>query len=151
MRTAVPLDSGGDLYHLGSGYLVADGLVLTAAHVLERAEGGTAQEGQSAEVARIGGDWQPAMVAWVDAGRDVAVLSCPGLQAGSEVRWGRLAGSGPLDWGAAGFPVASIDDVAGRQAEHAFGRTSPISDRAVGRLALSLESREAIGGDSPWA
>ena len=81
----------------------------------------------------------------------MAVLSCPGLQAGSEVRWGRLAGSDPLDWGAVGFPVASIDEAAGRQAEHAFGRTSPISDRAAGRLALSVESREATGGDSPWA
>jgi hypothetical protein len=151
MRTAVPLDDGEDLYHLGSGYLVADGLVLTAAHVLERAEGVTAREGQSAEVACIGGDWQPATVAWVDAGRDVAALSCPELQAGSEVRWGRLIESDPLDWGAVGFPVASIDDVAGRQAEHAFGRTSPISDRAAGKLALSVESREATGGDSPWA
>ena len=47
--------------------------------------------------------------------------------------------------------MASIDDVAGRQAEHAFGRTSPISDRAAGRLALSVESREATGDDSPWA
>jgi hypothetical protein len=151
MRTAVPLDDGGDLYHLGSGYLVADGLVLTAAHVLERAEGVTAREGQSAEVACIGGDWQSATVAWVDAGRDVAVLSCQQLQAGSEVRWGRLAGPDPLDWGAVGFPVASIDEVAGRQAEHAFGRISPISDRAAGKLALSVESREAVGGDSPWA
>src|SRR6266516_2621055 len=105
MRTAVPLDAGEDLYHLGSGYLVADGLVLTAAHVLERTEGVSAREGQSAEVACIGGDWQPAMVAWVGAGRDVAVLSCPGLQAGSEVRWGRLAGSDPLDWGAIGLGV----------------------------------------------
>jgi Trypsin-like peptidase domain len=151
LRTAVPLDGGGDVYRLGSGYLVADGLVLTAAHVLERTEAVTAQEGQSAEVARIGGDWQPATVAWVDAGRDVAALSCPGLQAGGAVRWGRLAGPDPLEWGAVGFPVASVDELAGRQAEHAFGRISPISERAAGRLALSVESREAIGGDSPWA
>jgi Trypsin-like peptidase domain len=151
VRTSVPLDAGGDLYCLGSGYLIADGLVLTAAHVLERTEGVPGQEGEVAEVACIGGGWRPATVAWVDAGRDVAVLSCPGLQAAGEVRWGRLAGSDPLDWGAVGFPVASIDEVAGRQAEHAFGRTSPISERSAGRLALSVESREATGGDSPWA
>ncbi len=150
MRTAVPLDAAGNLYRLGSGYLIADGLVLTAAHVLERTEGVPAQEGQPTEVACISADWMPATVAWVDAGRDVAVLTCPELQADGEVRWGRLAGSDPLDWGAVGFPVASVDE-AGRQAEHAFGRTSPISDRVAGRLALSVESRQATGGDSPWA
>jgi hypothetical protein len=151
VRTAVPLAAGGDLYNLGSGYLIADRLVLTAAHVLERAKGVAAQEGQSAEAARIGGDWQAATVAWVDATSDVAVLSCPGLRADGGVRWGRLAGSDPVKWGAAGFPVASADDAAGRQAEHVYGRTSPISDRAAGRLALTVESRRAIGSDSPWA
>lgn len=151
MRTSVPLDAGGNRYRLGSGYLVADGLVLTAAHVLDRASGVTAQEGQSAEVAGIGADWQPATVVWADAGRDVAMLSSPGLRAGGAVRWGRLTGPDPLDWGAVGFPAASADRVAGRQAEHAFGRTSPISGREAGTLALSIESREAVRGDSPWA
>jgi tetratricopeptide (TPR) repeat protein len=151
VRTAVSLTTGEDLYILGSGYLIADQLVLTAAHVLEPAEGVVPQEGQAAEVALMGGEWQQATVAWVDAGRDVAVLSCPGLQPHGDVRWGRLVGSKPLDWGAVGFPVASADDVAGRQPEHAFGRTSPISERGAGRLALTIDSREAIGGDSSWA
>jgi hypothetical protein len=62
-----------------------------------------------------------------------------------------MTGADPLDWSAVGFPVASLEDQAGRQAEHAFGRTSPISDRAAGRLALTVESREARGGGSPWA
>ena len=79
------------------------------------------------------------------------MLSCPGLRADGGVRWGRLGGPDPLDWGAVGFPVASLDEKAGRQAEHAFGRTSPISDRAAGRLALTVESREATRDDSPWA
>jgi hypothetical protein len=151
MRTAVPLATGGDNYRLGSGYLIADGLVLTAAHVLEPADRLTAQEGQLARVARLGGDWLDATVVWVDTGRDVGVLHCPELSAGSEVRWGRLTGSDPLDWGAVGFPVASAGRAAGRQAEHAYGRTSPISERTAGRLALSVESREAIAGGSPWA
>ena len=73
-----------------------------------------------------------ATVAWVDAGRDVAVLACPGLRAGGGVRWGRLAGSDPLDWGAVGFPPPRCDAETGRQAEHAFGRTSPISERPPG-------------------
>ena len=151
VRTAVPLASGGGLYNLGSGYLIADGLVLTAAHVLEPAERVAARKGQAAEVERIGGEWQQATVAWVDAEKDVAVLSCPGMRADSMVRWGRLIGSQPLDWGAVGFPVASFDNDAGRQPEHAFGRTSPISDLGAGRLALTIESRLAIGGNSPWA
>ena len=101
-------------------------------------------------MARISGPWQQATVAWVDGVKDVAVLACPGMQADGTVRWGRLVGSNPLDWGAVGFPVASKDDD-GRQPEHAFGRTSPISDLRAGWLALTIESREAISGDSPWA
>jgi hypothetical protein len=151
VRTAVPLAERNDLYNLGSGYLIADGLVLTAAHVLEQAKGAAPREGQGAEAARLGCEWQQATVAWVDSGRDVAVLACPGLSADGGVRWGRLTGADPLDWSAVGFPVASLEDQAGRQAEHAFGRTSPISDRAAGRLALTVESREARGGGSPWA
>ena len=151
VRTAVQLDRGDDLYNLGSGYLIADGLVLTAAHVLERAAGAVARKGEPAEVARLGGDWQPATVGWVDARHDVAVLRCPGLRAGGGTRWGRLVGSDPLDWGAVGFPHASLDQETGRQPEHAYGRTSPISERPAGRLALTIESREATDGDSPWA
>ncbi len=149
--TAVPLAAGGDRYKFGSGYLIANGMVLTAAHVLEPAKGVSAQKGQPAEARRIGGDWRAATVAWVDATRDVAVLSCPELRADRGVRWGRLAGPDPVDWGAAGFPAASADDSVGRRAEHVYGRTSPISDRIAGRLALTVESRKATGGDSPWA
>ena len=149
-RTAVPLADEDDLYNLGSGYLIADGLVLTAAHVLERVAGMAAREGEAAEVALMGGEWQQATVAWVDALRDVAILECPGLRSGGRTRWGRLAGSDPLGWGAVGFPHASLDEQTGRQPEHAYGRTSPISQRPAGRLALTVESREAIEGDSPW-
>ena len=151
LRTAASFAADEDLYNLGSGYLVADRLVLTAAHVLEPAEGVLPQEGQAAEVARIGGEWQRATVAWLDVPRDVAVLACPGLRADGMVRWGRLAGSAPLDWGAVGFPVASVDREKGRQPEHTFGRTSPISDSGAGRLVLTVESRRSIVGDSPWA
>ena len=100
VRTAVPLAASGGLYNLGSGYLIADELVLTAAHVLEFAEGVTAQKGQAADVAYIGNEWQQATVAWVDGDKDVALLSSPGMRADGMVRWGRLAGSNPLEWGA---------------------------------------------------
>ena len=153
VRTSVPLGEGTGRYRLGSGYLIADGLVLTAAHVLAPAEGGVVSVGDAAEVAGPGGGWVPASVAWADTGRDVAVLACPALRATGGVRWGRLAGPDPLDWGAVGFPAASEARDGGRQAEHAFGRTSPISERAVGTLALTTESRDPARhrGGSPWA
>lgn len=150
-RIAVPLAGNDDLYNFGSGYLVADELVLTAAHVLERAPRTPACVGEPAEVACLGASWQPATVAWVDPQRDVAVLKCPGLCVSGQIRWGRLAGSDLVDWGAVGFPRASRDEVTGRQPEHAYGRTSPISERPAGRLALTVESRDPTGSDSPWA
>src|SRR5580698_8464021 len=150
VRTAVALADGSGLSNLGSGYLIADGLVLTAAHVLETVTGVAAQEGDAAEVARIGGEWLSATVRWLDTGRDVAVLASATLGATPPVRWGRLTGADPLDWGAIGFPAASVDAVAGRQPEHAYGRVSPVSDRPAGRLALTVESRQPVKGDSPW-
>ena len=151
VRIAVTLAAGGDQYRLGSGYLIADGLVLTAAHVLALRDGEAPLQGQPAEVKRACGDWQAAIAVWLDAARDVAVLSCPDMRADGGVRWGRLTGSEPVAWGAVGFPAASADDSAGYQSEHAWGQTSPISESGAGRLALTVESREAIGGGSPWA
>ncbi len=153
VRTSVPLGDGTGRYRLGSGYLIADGLVLTAAHVLENADDAAVSGGQAAEAAGPGGGWEQASVTWADAGRDVAVLACPALRAEGRVRWGRLAGPDPLDWGAVGFPAASATREGERQAEHAFGRTSPISERAAGTLALTIESRDAATGrgGSLWA
>lgn len=151
IRTAVPIPDSGGLYRLGSGYLIGDKRVLTAAHVLQEASESPVLEGQHAEVARIGGEWLDASVAWVDLEHDVAVVSCVGLGADGTVPWGRLEGAEPIEWGAAGFPVASVDPIYGRQAEHAYGKTSAISDRAVGRLALTVQSREARKSETPWA
>jgi hypothetical protein len=154
VRTSVPLGDGTGGYRLGSGYIIADGLVLTAAHVLAQTDGAPVSEGQAVEVAGPqGGRWEQATVAWADAARDVAVLACPALRAERAVRWGRLAGPDPVDWGAVGFPAASATRDGGRQAEHAFGRASPISERAAGTLALTIESRDAAKnrGGSPWA
>ena len=153
VRTSVVLGDGTGGYCLGSGYLIADGLVLTAAHVLAP-PGGAVSDGQAVEVAGPeGGGWEQATVAWADTARDVAVLACPALRAERVVRWGRLAGPDPLDWGAVGFPAASATREGGRQAEHAFGRMSPISGRAAGTLALTIESRDAAQGrgGSAWA
>ena len=99
VRTSIPLARGDDLWSHGSGYLIADDLVLTAAHVLERTTAIAPQTGDAAEVACLGGDWLSATVVWVDAGRDVAILRCHGLAAsgstettavGGRIVWGRL-------------------------------------------------------------
>ena len=77
VRIAVTLKGGRRWYGLGSGYLIADGLVLTAARVLRSADGEAPGEGQPAEVKRASGDWRAAIVVWLDVARDVAVLPCP--------------------------------------------------------------------------
>lgn len=151
VRTAVRVDERSGVYRLGSGYVIADGVVLTAAHVLGREEGAAPEDGQAVEVLALdGGGWRPGSVAWIDASLDVAAISCPGCRAPGPVRWGKLAGSHPLEWSAVGFPAASSSDREGRQPEQVYGRTSPISERPSGRLALTVESRQARGGESPW-
>jgi hypothetical protein len=153
VRTSVPQGNRTGNYRLGSGYLIADGLILTAAHVLLPPDQGPVDQVAGIEVAGPDGDWEPASVVWADAGRDVAVLACPALRADGHLRWGQLAGPDPLDWGAVGFPAASAARDGKRQAEHAYGRTSPISERAAGTLALTIESRNAAqtGSGSAWA
>ena len=153
VRTSVPLGDGTGKYRLGSGYLIANGLILTAAHVLVPPDQGPVDQVAGIEAAGPDGDWEPASVVWADAVRDVAVLACPALRADGHLRWGRLDGPDLLDWGAVGFPAASAARDGQRQAEHAFGRTSPISERAAGTLALTIESRNASqrGAGSPWA
>ena len=148
-----------DDYRLGSGYLIADGLVLTAAHVLKNADGGPARKGDAAEVTLTGERWQPGVVAWVDVDLDVAVVDARRdgqapreLCAEGRIRWGKLAGSDPLKWDAVGYPAASrADDQGGRHAEQVYGRTAPISERQAGTLALTVESRPPAGGGSSWS
>ena len=153
VRTSVPLGDGTGNYRLGSGYLIADGLILTAAHVLVPPGQDPFDQVADVEAAGPDGGWEPASVVWADAERDVAVLACPSLRAEGHIRWGGLAGPDPLNWGAVGFPAASAARDGQRQAEHAYGRTSPISERAAGTLALTIESRNASqrGSGSAWA
>ena len=151
VRTAVALEDGHHLYRFGTGYVIADGLVLTASHVLAPHEGTTGHLGQQVQVALIEGEWLHSIVAWIDCERDIAVLSCPSLSASSPARWGRLVGTQPVAWDAAGFPAASARSDSERRVEHVYGRVSPVSERSAGRLALTIESREARRGHSPWA
>jgi len=154
VRTRVRRDPASGGYAFGSGYVVASGVVLTAAHVLERTKDQAASVGDVAEVLAWGSeDWQGAEVTWADSGFDVATLRCDLPAPVGDVRWGRLVGSEPLDWKATGFPLASLEDHA-RRAEQSFGRVGPLGQKLEGRLALTVESRSPLEGNdgtSLWA
>lgn len=163
---------GGPNYRFGSGYIVAPGWVLTAAHVLVPADSaaevpddivkafmqGAVQEGDRCEVAgwaslevAPGPDqirWLPGRVAALDLDFDVAAVEVSDL--GTEVHGstlGRLDGNEPVPWTAVGFPAAAGDE-RGRQPEHAWGAVSPITGAfksgSSGRhLGLTIDSRRA--------
>jgi tetratricopeptide (TPR) repeat protein len=155
VRTRIQVAGGGDRFTFGSGYLVAPGRVLTAAHVLVAPrEDPPARKGQTCEVLCSGADevWLPAEVLWVEAAFDLAVV---GVEAGSglaPLRWGRVEGDEPLMWSAVGYPVASLDE-GGRQPEHAWGETSAITQAPAEKLGLTVNSRHArlSATTSGWA
>ena len=65
VRTRVERDRARGVFEFGSGYVIASGVVLTAAHVLEPVEGVPAEVGQDCEVLRWGTEtWEPAVVRW---------------------------------------------------------------------------------------
>ena len=154
VQARVLRDSARNLYSFGSGYVIAPGLVLTAAHVLEPKKGIPAEKAQKCELRGWGSDiWAPGLVHWVDPALEVAVVMCPTCDLPGDAQWGKVTGVQPVEWTAVGFPVASVDD-AGRQAEQAWGKASPVSAAESGRLALTVTSRKAVDvqpGQSGWA
>src|SRR5262245_22851736 len=90
----------------GSGYAVADRLVVTARHVVMDDEG---RSHRDVKVRPRGGELVSASVSWWHPDLDVALVRVIG-EAGvgpvsGGVRWGRLAGTAarvPCEW--AGFP-----------------------------------------------
>lgn len=155
VRVRVPASGGGGRFTFGSGYLVAPGRVLTAAHVLiapDRHRPTT--KGQFCEVLfpQDNESWVPSQVFWIDPERDVAVVDVEAGTGLEPVRWGRVEGDEPLMWSAIGFPVASLDE-AGRQPEHAWGETSAITQRPAQKLGLTVNSRHVRSSarGSGWA
>ena len=137
----------------GSGYLIADGLILTAGHVIDAAAGG------ACEVRSLGeADWLGARVRWrggpgCDAGL-LAVDAPLGSPRGtaSVARLGRIAGRDPVGAVGLGFPDAQArpDDV--RDTEQLRGEIVPLTARKGGLLTVSLEGSvpEAIDGRCLW-
>jgi Trypsin-like peptidase domain len=159
---------------VGSGYVVGDRRVLTAAHVVTGAGLGV---GDGVDVHLRGAQgWTPARVAWVDADLDAAVLevdvaeSWPvaevavlrwGRLVGGEpvaevavLRWGRLVGGEPVAAAAVGFPWAQERPDAVRDTDHVVGFVAPGAGIESGRLHLTVLSSPPADrgvGVSAWA
>ena len=140
----------------GSGYRLADRLVLTARHVLAPALAGTGGQVLIRPLGMTG--WLPARVEWQDADADVAlaVIEAEGWRAPvgeSVLRWGELAGSDPVPCAAVGFPWASVRPDRMRDTAHVYGQLAPLGQLRQGRLDLDVTSASpaAREGGSPWA
>ncbi|MFL6111114.1 MAG: trypsin-like peptidase domain-containing protein [Catenulispora sp.] len=156
--------SGGGIIRIGSGYLVAGDLVLTAAHVVVGAD--------TVIVRRVVGRQQvrefTAVTEWADAGADVAVLR--GRGGGDDesarvgdlppLRYGRV-GDGSVSCQALGFPwfklrpyVPSAGAVAEwyRDTHHAIGTIATFSNLRQGTLELTVAppERDPDPQQSPW-
>lgn len=157
-------DGGGQV---GSGYRVGPEVVLTAAHVVACLPAWPAGQPVPADVdtpgvcwARPLGEqgWVPAIVAWRDEDKDVAVLrlapAAPPLPAGSPApRWGRVDGVDPVAVSAVGFPWAQERPDRVRDTEQLFGFIAPAAMAKAGLCAVTVVSAApaARAGASPWA
>ena len=135
---------------VGSGYLLEDGLVLTAKHVLK-----DAQEGKC-EVRLLGTEgWVPASEKWVGQSVDAALLES-GLQspAHSHVLWGEIKGKELTACTAVGFPWAQERPDSVRDTEQLFGHIAPVTAVKEGLYGVSvITSPPAPRPDdgSPWS
>ncbi|WP_327006604.1 tetratricopeptide repeat protein [Dactylosporangium sp. NBC_01737] len=139
----------------GSGTLLSNGLVLTAAHVV-------AGDGVAVSVRRFGDrTLYPAEVVWQrwDEAADVALVRVEDtvIDPGDlpPLSWGRLvcdAPDAPVE--AVGFPrfrVSGPGDV--RETDHLVGRTRPLGLAKSGWLDVAVDSAPkptATSKDSPW-
>jgi len=152
VQVFVPVGMDG-LGRTGTGYLIGDGLVLTARHVIANASG-------SCEVRGLGmRGWVSATVLWCGDG---ALLHVDAAFADVDrVRLGRLVGDERAGCEATGFPWAQLerrDDVPVRKSEHLVGEIDRFSgqepDVATWMLTVHVggsvpDPRE--DGASPWA
>lgn len=148
----------------GSGYLIAPGRVLTAAHVLRDAVTVTVvldAGGGEVQVTVPTGSWWPEMDG--DADPDLAVVTIPDDAHGERpcpiVPFGRVVDeSGTLVVEAAGFPLFKLrrigsPDVVARDTAHVFAQVSLASNRRDATWEVSVRSAAPsdAGMESPWA
>ncbi|MGW4908658.1 trypsin-like peptidase domain-containing protein [Streptomyces sp. NPDC004270] len=115
-RRRLTLVRGGEdtgFRRIGSGYLIAPRLVLTARHVVEE-HPGAAWPRIDVRVGHPQDDTRrcAAQVCWTHPdGRDVALLLLDeSVEAPGAVRWGRPVGNDPLPYEALGFPAATTSN-----------------------------------------
>lgn len=126
---------------VGSGYLIADHLVLTAG-----SPGSTDVRPASTAI------WSSATRVWTAPSGDVAILeidqpaSAPAPP--GALRWGRVAGQSPLAVTAMGFPPASVRPDRFREAEQFFGHLLLAGGQgANGSLPVEPSLTSRVGGD----
>lgn len=129
--------SGREKGGFGSGYLLSDGLILTAAHVL----GAGTVEARPLDGER----WIPVSTVWRNAVLDVALVEGALRADTAAPRFGMLDGNERLAWEAVGFPKVSrrLDgEGAERDTLEVWGTIAP---RSMGK---SVFDRANLAGDS---
>ncbi|MEV0990615.1 hypothetical protein [Streptomyces sp. NPDC049949] len=139
---------------VGSGYLIAPRLVLTARHVLVNANTGEFWPEIRVSVGHPSdGDTVPAKAELLwdhPEGLDVALLLTEhAVDVPGTVRWGRPAGTAPLPYEGLGFPLAAAGDA--RDAEHLRGILPPLSgSRDLYVLDQDPEPASRVDGRKAW-
>jgi hypothetical protein len=135
---------------IGSGYLLNERIVITAAHLLE--------DSAELSVRRLGeDDWTDGRPVWTSAGTDMALVELhqPALSAVIRpTRWARIDGADPVSCTAIGFPRFQSAPDGQRDSEQILGDVLPLSGRVSGRMNLVVRTPAAVPGDavgSPWA
>ncbi|WP_329543360.1 hypothetical protein OG548_45840 [Streptomyces sp. NBC_01356] len=137
-------------HRVGSGYLIAPRLVLTAAHILRNGDSGAYWEEIQVRVGHPGrGETlrTGAKQIWIGPeDLDVALLLTDDeIDVSGSVRWGHPVGTAPLRYEGLGFPLASAED--GRDAEHLRGILPPLSSGARGLYVLDQEPAPSLRDD----
>ncbi|QXE32988.1 NACHT domain-containing protein [Streptomyces sp. GMY02] len=159
------VDRGAGRGRRGSGYLVAPGRILTAAHVVEGAESVNVRFEPD-----LPGEWSAtATTWWADSGSDLAVVSIaqrPDRQV-PDAQFGQIANHPHvLEVQAVGFPRWKLRDddrtasdpvrerTRYRDAHHAVGSAAVLSNWREGSLEVTIPvapaAEEPHGGPSPW-
>jgi hypothetical protein len=138
-----------DERRVGSGYLLNDRIVITAAHLLG--------DGAVLSVRRLGeDDWIPGRPVWTSAQADVALVEFlqPMSAAIPPTRWARMGGVDPVPCTAIGFPRFQSAPDGPRDSEQIVGDVLPLSGLVSGRLTVAVRTAVPVSGDtmrSPWA
>ncbi|MET9081165.1 trypsin-like peptidase domain-containing protein [Streptomyces sp. NPDC004237] len=133
---------------VGSGYLIAARLVLTARHVVDACPRIDVRVGHPQDVTHR----CAAQVCWTHPdGRDVALLLLDDpVEVPGEVRWGLPAGQAPLPYDALGFPSATTRD-GQHSVEHLRGELPVLGGGAGDQDRYVLDQGPAPGGPKAWA